>query len=188
MQVQPAGTLAQYLFPTRTTFRDVGLITAGAAVTALAAQATIPWQPVPFTLQTMAVMACGLALGMKRGIAAQGFYLLAGIRLPVFAGGAFGGAHLIGPTGGYLFSFVVIAGLLGYAADQGWDRSFLKMLGVIGASITLNLGLGWLWLAAHIGASAAYKAGVAPFLLIECLKAIIVVPVMPLVWKGLRRK
>ncbi len=49
--------------------RDVALVVGGAALTALAAQLafTVPWTPVPYTLQTGAVLLVGTALGSARG-------------------------------------------------------------------------------------------------------------------------
>src|SRR5690606_40894557 len=78
-------------------------------LTAITAQITIPVKPVPFTLQTMAVLLSGAILGAKRGALSQLFYLTLGIiGFPVFAqtpDGAIGFARLLGPTGGYLLAF-----------------------------------------------------------------------------------
>ncbi|HVT12784.1 MAG TPA: hypothetical protein VHE55_10995 [Fimbriimonadaceae bacterium] len=46
-----------------TSTRQVLIVVAGAAFTALCAQIRIPLQPVPITLQTLGVMLTGLALG-----------------------------------------------------------------------------------------------------------------------------
>lgn len=68
--------------------RDVVLVAGGAALTGLSAQVSIltPLSPVPFTLQTMAVLVCGAALGSTRGIASMSLYLLVGMAgFPWFA-------------------------------------------------------------------------------------------------------
>ena len=86
-----------------------------AAATALGARVEIPHQPVPFTLQTMVVLLAGAFLGPRNGAISQVLYLGAGaIGLPVFAGGAPGFLHLIGPTGGYLMAFPAAAAVAGY--------------------------------------------------------------------------
>jgi biotin transport system substrate-specific component len=86
-------------------------------LTAIAAQVTIPAKPVPFTLQTMAVVLAGAFLGPKKGAYSQLLYLgMGSIGLPVFAqvpDGYFGFASLFGPTGGYLLSFPLAAYLTG---------------------------------------------------------------------------
>src|SRR5829696_7645933 len=88
-----------------------------AAVTAAAAQITIPLSPVPFTLQVLAVILSGLLLGVRHGALAQAVYVLVGaIGVPVFAGFKGGLGILLGPTGGYLISYPIAAAVAGLAA------------------------------------------------------------------------
>ena len=54
-------------------------------LTAISAQIAIPVKPVPFTLQTMAVLLSGAFLGARKGAYSQLLYLFLGvIGLPVF--------------------------------------------------------------------------------------------------------
>lgn len=86
-----------------------------AAATALSARLEIPHEPVPYTLQTLVVLLSGAFLGARNGALSQLLYLAAGIAgAPVFAGGAFGVARLLGPTGGYLLAFPAAAALTGF--------------------------------------------------------------------------
>src|SRR5207244_2036340 len=57
---------------------DLGLVAAGTLITAACAQVSVPWQPVPFTLQTLGVTLCGLRLGARRAAASQVAYVAAG--------------------------------------------------------------------------------------------------------------
>jgi biotin transport system substrate-specific component len=101
--------------PARTGRRFLG-IGAGALVVAIAAQFSVPvpLSPVPMTLQPLAVLAVGGLLGAAGGAAALALYLALGIMgLPVFAGGAAGMIHLLGPTGGYLLAFPAAAAVTG---------------------------------------------------------------------------
>src|SRR5512135_696659 len=83
-----------------------------AVATAVAARVEIPHQPVPYTLQTMVVLLSGAFLGARNGALSQLLYLCGGaVGLPLFAGGAFGVAPFIGPTGGYLLAFPAAAAL-----------------------------------------------------------------------------
>jgi biotin transport system substrate-specific component len=85
-----------------------------ALCTAIGAQLEIPHQPVPYTFQTLAVILAGGLLGSRNGFLSMMLYLGLGmVGLPVFAGGGFGIAKLIGPTGGYLLSFPVAAFVVG---------------------------------------------------------------------------
>src|ERR671911_2668899 len=88
-----------------------------AAVTAVAAQITVPIEPVPFTFQVLAVILSGLLLGPRYGALAQTVYVLVGaVGVPVFAGFTGGLGHVFGPTGGYLLSYPLAAAVAGLAA------------------------------------------------------------------------
>lgn len=81
----------------------------------VAARFEIPHDPVPYTLQTMVVLLAGAFLGARNGALSQLLYLLAGaLGAPVFAGGAFGFARILGPSGGYLLAFPVAAAIVGF--------------------------------------------------------------------------
>lgn len=97
-----------------------GLWIAGFAIlTAAGARIEILHQPVPYTLQTFVVLLAGGFLGMRNGFLSQVTYLAMGCAgLPVFAGGCFGPAILIGPTGGYLLAFPLAASIIGWLVTQ----------------------------------------------------------------------
>src|SRR5215207_7696744 len=87
-----------------------------AAVTAVAAQITVPIEPVPFTFQVLAVILSGLLLGPRYGALAQAVYVLVGaVGVPVFSGFAGGLGVILGPTGGYLVSYPIAAAVAGVA-------------------------------------------------------------------------
>ncbi len=89
-----------------------------ALLTAIGAQVEIPHQPVPFTLQTFFVLLAGALLGPRNGFLSMSLYLLLGISgLPVFSGGGFGVARIVGPTGGYLLAFPLAAFVIGWIAS-----------------------------------------------------------------------
>lgn len=179
------GSLAQVLVPQATLTKDLGLVAAGATLTAVCSQISIPWEPVPFTLQTMAVALCGLTLGARRGALSQVAYLAAGCAgAPVFANFQ-GGAHrLFGPTGGFLVAFVLVAWMLGTLADKGYSRSAWKLSAGLVAANAVTLGLGALWLGALIGMKAAIATGVVPFVGSELVKDVAVVLALPAAWVG----
>src|ERR1700742_2144777 len=76
----------------------------------------LPFTPVPLTLQNFAVILVGMALGPVAGFSAMVLYLAEGaLGLPVFTPYSAGGtAHLLGPNGGFLFSYPLAA------ATAGW--------------------------------------------------------------------
>lgn len=85
-----------------------------AILTAIGAQIEIPHHPVPYTFQTLIVMLAGALLGKRNGFFSMTLYLALGVAgLPVFSGGGFGLARILGPTGGYLLSFPIAAFVIG---------------------------------------------------------------------------
>lgn len=107
------------------------------ALTVVAAHITIPVKPVPFTLQTVAVVLAGAFLGSKKGAASQIIYLLLGVvGLPVFAASdpTLGIARIIGPTGGYLLAFPLAAFIAGLIIEK-----FRGNAGAITGMVLANL-------------------------------------------------
>src|SRR5918994_3237973 len=123
LATQPRATLVDVLLPrSRSWLLDIVMVVVFSAFVALSARVAIPWWPVPMTLQPLAVLFTGAALGSRHGPLAPLFYLAEGaVGLPVFAGGA-GVAYMLGPTGGYLISYPVAAGLGGWVAGRGRGR------------------------------------------------------------------
>ena len=79
-----------------------------------------PVSPAPVTLQVLGVFLAGIFLGPVWGAAALVLYLTAGaLGAPVFSGGAAGFGELVGPTGGYLFSYPIAAALVGAIVHRG---------------------------------------------------------------------
>lgn len=109
---------------------QVFLIFTFALITAVAAQVTLPVKPVPYTLQTMAVLLSGAFLGSRNGAYSQLIYLMLGVLgLPVFAqipDAPHGLARLIGPTGGYLLAFPIASFLVGYFIEK--KKNYLTII------------------------------------------------------------
>lgn len=161
-----------------------------AAVTAVAAQISIPTPPVPFTLQVLAVLLSGLLLGARYGALAQAVYVLVGaIGVPVFAQFSGGLGVLLGPTGGYLLSYPLAAAVAGLAAPAvtGPNRGRAFRVGFLwgcaGLAVIYALGALWLAVATRLPAGVVLVQGVlifVPFDLIKvALAALIAVAVAP---------
>jgi biotin transport system substrate-specific component len=136
----------------------------------------LPFTPVPLTLQNFAVLIVGMLLGPVAGFSAMVLYLAEGaLGLPVFTPYAAGGvAHLLGPNGGFLFSYPLAA------ATAGWVvRAMLRVTTrfrsalVASSAATLPIflfGAGWLAHFLHLGTSATWSLAVAPFIPGEIVK------------------
>jgi biotin transport system substrate-specific component len=169
--------------------RDGALIVGGACLTGLAAQVSIhtPLTPVPFTLQTFAVLLAGAALGPARGVMSMLLYLLAGAAgVPWFASHAHGWG---GPSFGYIIGFVVAAGVVGELSRRGNDRQVLSTIGLmaLGSAIVYVFGATWLAADLHVGAQKAVDLGVTPFLVTDALKLAAAGLVLPGAWRLVRR-
>ncbi|MFK7856196.1 MAG: biotin transporter BioY [Granulosicoccus sp.] len=189
----PTQTLFEQILPatdaTSATWVRNGLaIVVGSVLLTLAAKLSIPFYPVPLTLQTLVVLCLGMVLGPTLGAAAVLAYLAQGaLGLPVFAGTpekGIGIAYMLGTTGGYLLGFVVAAFVVGLLAKRHWDRSMLTTIAamVIGNAIIYAFGL--VWLGSIVGWDKPILAwGMTPFLLGDLAKILIAAALLPAAWK-----
>ena len=153
--------------------RQLALVLGGTVALSASSSISIPFWPVPVTMQTFAVLMVGALYGWRLGgITVLAWLLEAALGMPVLAGGKGGIAPFIGPTAGYLFAFPVGAMLMGWLAARGWNgahplRAFWAML----LSTTLIVLLGGAWLSALIGPAKGWQLGVLPFLIGDVLKS-----------------
>lgn len=161
---------------------DVLLVVGGSVLIALAAQIAIPlpFTPVPLTMQPLAVLFVGIALGASRGAAAAMLYLLEGIGgLPVFAQGHGGAIWLVGPTAGYLYSYPAAAWLAGWFSERGWGTTVVRAVAGMLAALALIYVGGWAWLAVLTSPRTAFAGGVAPFVLADIIKIALGAALLP---------
>jgi biotin transport system substrate-specific component len=172
----------------------VGAVVFLAALTAAAAQVSIPlpFTPVPLTLQPVVVLIGGAVLGPGLGMASQVLYLGAGLLgLPVFAASPMlpqGAARLLGPTGGYLLSYPLAAFVTGWLAARGLDRRYSTSVIAMLAGLAIILTTGVLWLMALAPAAGgrldtALHLGLYPFLLADVAKVCVAAAVLPALWR-----
>ncbi len=146
----------------------------GIAVLLVAASAQvtvpIPLNPVPITLQPLAVLVVGGLLGAGSGATALVLYLALGmLGLPVFAGGSAGFVHVLGPTGGYLMAFPAAAAVAGLGSRGGAGAHRILLFCVLGMAV-IHLG-GTAHLALLSGdPTAAFRVGFKPFFTGDLLK------------------
>lgn len=166
------------------------LAVGGTLLLTLSAKSRVVLGPVDMSLQTLAVMLIAACFGMRLGVATVLLYLAEGaLGLPVFQGTperGLGLAYMMGTTGGYLAGFVVVAAIVGWAADRGLDRSILQFLGVVLVAEIIMLAMGFAWLAGIIGPEAAWTGGVVPFIVPDLIKVGLAAAIMPAAW-SLRR-
>jgi biotin transport system substrate-specific component len=153
------------------------VVVAATALIAICAHISVPlgFTPVPITMQPFAVLLLGLVLTPQTAFATMVLYLMEGaLGLPVFTPQGPGGvAQLLGPTGGYLLSYLMVAPLASWLYRR-WGQSFLSALGSAGLASLVILSAGSVWLAVltHAGLSAILMQSVVPFLPGDVIKVV----------------
>jgi biotin transport system substrate-specific component len=169
------------------TTRDLTVTALFAGLTAACAQVSLSLPlvtAVPFTLQVFAVLVSGAILGARRGFLSQCVYLLLGaVGLPVFARMYGGLGVLLGPTGGYLWSYPLAALAVGWSVDRAPRTAAKRPLTwsvyggmVLGIAIIYALGAAGLYASNAVPSlAAAFRVGVLPFVAFDLLKAYVAV-------------
>ena len=157
--------------------KQTAIVICASAVIAVCARLMLPlpFTPVPLTLANFGVLLVGLSLGSRRGFAAAALYLSWGaMGLPVFASSGPGSfAQMLGPTGGYLWAYPVIAFLAGWIAERGQPSFIRNLTAAVVAEVVLFIaGIGWLAVITHSWRQAAFF-GLYPFFFAEVSKVMI---------------
>lgn len=181
--------------------RSIAFCGLSVAVMAVSAWISVPLGPVPFTLQTFALVFVLLALTPAQATASTVAYVgMGAIGLPVFSGMRGGLGVLMGPTGGFLLGYVVGIAVAAYArkamirwfAEGGAcappHRTAELAADVAAAALFMVIcyACGWLQLVVVSGMApgAAFAVGVAPFLIVDCIKAAVAIVVARAVRKA----
>ena len=151
----------------------------------------LPFTPVPINLATLSVFMAGALLGPKYGAVSQAVYVLLGAAgLPVFSNFSGGLMKLVGPTGGYIASYIVTAFVVGLIAGGGFTankgaasggkagKSKLMNLPRLAAAMAAGiavcyaLGTAWFMYSMNVGLAAALAPCVIPFIPGDIIKII----------------
>jgi biotin transport system substrate-specific component len=156
--------------------KQVAVVVCASLFVALCARVTVPlpFTPVPLTLQNFGVLVVALLLGSRRGFAALALYLVEGaFGLPVFNPAGPGGiAQILGPTGGFLMAYPLVAFIAGWIYEHTSRRFGWAVLSGVAAEIALFIGgLSWLAVLTH-SVSTAIKYGLYWFVFAEVIKVL----------------
>lgn len=140
----------------------IGLFT---ALTIVMSQISIPMPyGVPMTMQTFIIPLVALLLGKKEGTLVAIIYIILGMMgLPVFAGFTGGLGIVLGPTGGFILSFPLLAFCAGIASQK--KNKFSIFMWLLTGSV-LNFFVGMLYFSLMTSNSLwiAFTACVLPFI------------------------
>ena len=145
--------------------RDISFIAIFTALIAICAQIVVPLPGgVPFTLQTWAIALAGVLLGAKNGsIATLAYVLLGAVGAPVFHGFQGGFGIIMGPTGGFILSFPILALLAGFGARLQRIHWLIAGL-LLGNIVNLLSGMVYFGFIMSVSLNQALYVAVMPFL------------------------
>lgn len=138
--------------------------------------------PVPVSFCTLLVCLNVYVLGWRRGTAATLVYILMGaVGMPVFSGFAGGAGTLLGPTGGYILGYLVLAVMAGLAVEYFPRKRAVHMLGMaLGTVVLYGFGTAWYCVQAGQSLNAAVSVCVLPFLPGDCGKILAAAMIGPM--------
>lgn len=157
-----------------------------AALTVICTMINLPIGPVPINLAMLSVFLSGGVLGARFGTLSQLCYLLMGTAgLPVFSNFSGGPAKLAGPTGGYLFGYLLAAFLTGIIITRFGPRLRFMLPGMVfGLAGCYLLGTLWFLLSTKSALGTALMACVVPFLPGDALKIAVACLLIPTLRKA----
>ena len=122
---------------------------------------------VPMTFQSFIITLMAIVLGAKRGATAALIYILLGaFGLPVFSNFTGGWQCLIGPTGGFILSFPIMAYVIGLGSSL-W-------LGILaGTVINFAFGIAMFCLVTESSFTVGFTTCVLPFIPLTIIKWIL---------------
>lgn len=149
-----------------------------ASITAILSQVSIPlpFTTVPLTMQLFAVALCGFLLGPKMGFVSQMVYVLIGvIGIPVFAQMNGGIGAIVGPTGGFILSFPIVAAIMGYFSSEYKSKPIAYIGLLIGLVVSYIIGTIQFSLIMKVSLAESIILCVVPFIIVDLLKLSLVV-------------
>ena len=148
-----------------------------AAFTAICAMISIPFGPVPMNLAHVAIFVSSWILGPVWAAISQTIYIVIGvIGVPVFSNFSAGVGHILGPTGGYILAYPLVAYIAGIIFDIKKIKGIKSViLGVIfGWIIEYLVGTMYYSMVTGVTIGAAVMVCVLPFLLGDICKSVAV--------------
>lgn len=149
-----------------------------AAIICVCAFINIPVGAVPVSMALLAVMLSGIILSPFEATVSSVVYILIGaIGIPVFSVGGAGFGVLLGPTGGYLWSYPLLALIVSLfcliPAKNKWIKYVFAFLGcVIGTALCYVCGTLQYMYVCETSFSAAVITCIFPFIPFDVLKII----------------
>ncbi len=173
------------------TIKEITLIGLMTAITCILAPLSIPIpiSVVPISFTNLAIFFTVFILGWKKGTISYLVYLLIGLAgVPVFSGFGAGIGKLFGPTGGYLFGFILMAMMAGFMIERFPGKRLMHLIGLVsGQAVAYVLGTIWLSFQLNLSLKEGLFMAVIPYLPGDALKIAAAVLVGPVLRNNLRK-
>ena len=155
--------------------KDMAYIALMAVLISVCSWLSVP-AAIPLTVQTFAVFTALLLWGGRRGSIAVAVYIALGaVGLPVFSGFAGGVGKLMGPSGGYIFGFVLTGRCYWLGEKLLGKKLWVKIVSLI-IGLALCYAFGTVWFvkvysaAKPISYASALGLCVVPFIIPDAAK------------------
>jgi biotin transport system substrate-specific component len=167
---------------TQSFFLKLVVVFVGSLILTASAKISVPFFPVPMTLQILAVLLIAFLMPPALAFSTVALYILQGaVGLPVFTGTpakGIGLAYMMGPTGGYILGFLIATALVSFLSlktslltNPSPLRKFFSLIAISSLGVAAIYIPGILWLGSIIGWDKPILAlGLYPFLPADALK------------------
>ena len=158
--------------------RSLAFVALAIAIIAVSAWVTVPIGPIPFTLQMFALTFAIIVLAPRECMAAIcGYIVLGAIGAPVFSGMRGGIGVLAGPTGGFLWGYIVggalAVALLAFLRRCGKDNLASCIgAGCVFTAVAYVCGWAQYMVVGQVGPQASFLVTVAPFIAVDAVKIV----------------
>ncbi len=134
----------------------------------------LPFALSPIAMQPFIVNLVGFLMTPKQAFMTMLVYILVGLAgIPVFTGGTAGPGKLFGPTGGYIFGFLVAATAIAYLKGRNYNFLRYSIVGVcVWIPVIYALGAGQMMLLTGMSLEEAFFVGVLPFAPLDIIKVV----------------
>ena len=150
-----------------------------AALLCVISPIAIPIGPIPISLGLFGVLLCAVCLPPSMSLMSVSVYVVIGLcGLPVFSGALGGAPVLAGPTGGYLWSYIVAAPLVSFLCrrrgfSQRWGVARIFVACLVGVLLCYFCGILQYVYVTQTPMRAALAVCIIPFLPIDIGKALL---------------
>jgi biotin transport system substrate-specific component len=167
----------------------MSLIALFAALMCILAPISIPVGSVPITFANLVVFLSVLLLGTKDGTLSCLVYILIGVLgLPVFSNFTSGLGVVLGPTGGYIFGYILTCLVSGIFVENCKNKK-IKIIGLIlGLFVSYLVGTLWYSYITKMDFFVSLLVCVIPFVIIDIVKITIAILLSDMIVKRLNNE